>query len=159
MSSQVEIKFSLNTAPRNRNEGSAWSASIAPRSESGTLATCANSSGGSSYRFLSSGSPGSMRFWTPSSPASSIADYAMYGFAEASGVRNSRRFAFGLAEYVGIRIAAERFRAEYARLTGASNPGTRRLKLFVVGLQKQVSADACFKIPPIKKSAISLKPA
>src|SRR5438093_12729092 len=83
----------------------------------------------------------------------------MYGFAEASGVRNSSRFALGLAEYVGIRIAAERLRAEYARFTGASNPGTRRLKLFVVGLVKQVSAGACFKIPPIKKSAISLNPA
>src|SRR5437764_1844406 len=100
-----------------------------------------------------------MRLWTPSRPASSIAEKAMYGFADASGVRNSRRFALGLAEYVGIRIAADRFRAEYARFTGASKPGTRRLKLFVVGLQKQVSADACFRIPPIKNSAISLKPA
>jgi hypothetical protein len=44
---------------------------IAPRNESGTLGTLASSSGGSSYRFLSSGSPGSMRFWIPSSPARS----------------------------------------------------------------------------------------
>src|SRR5881394_2768333 len=100
-----------------------------------------------------------MRLWIPSRPARSNAENARYGFAAGSGVRNSIRFAFGFAEYVGIRIAAERFRAEYARFTGASNPGTRRLKLFVVGLQKQVSADACFKIPPMKKSAISLKPA
>ncbi|CAF0697237.1 hypothetical protein MPNT_210018 [Candidatus Methylacidithermus pantelleriae] len=63
---------------------------------------------------------------------------AMYGFAEASGVRNSIRLAFGLAECVGIRMAAERLRAEYARFTGASNPGTRRLKLWVVGFVKQV---------------------
>src|SRR6266850_7152886 len=100
-----------------------------------------------------------MRFWIPSRPARSMAEKARYGFAAASGVRNSTRFAFGLGEYVGIRMAAERLRAEYARFTGASNPGTRRLKLFVVGLQKQVSADACFKIPPIKNSAISLSPA
>src|SRR5207249_4009674 len=100
-----------------------------------------------------------MRFWIPSRPASKSAEKARYGFAAESGVRNSIRFAFGLAEYVGIRIAAERLRAEYARLTGASNPGTSRLKLFVVGLVKQVSADACFKIPPMKKSAFSLNPA
>jgi hypothetical protein len=42
-------------------------------------------------------------------------------------VRNSTRFAFGLGEYVGMRIAAERFRALYAKLTGASKPGTSRL--------------------------------
>jgi len=44
-----------------------------------------------------------------------------------SGVRNSSRFAFGDAEYIGIRIDAERFRLEYARFTGASKPGTSRL--------------------------------
>src|SRR5882724_7700873 len=100
-----------------------------------------------------------MRFWTPSRPARSITEKARYGLAAGSGVRNSSRLAFGLAEYVGIRIGAERFCAEYAKFTGASNPGTRRLKLLVVGLVKQVSAGACFKMPPMKKSAISLKPA
>ena len=34
------------------------------------------------------------------------------------------RFAFGLAEYIGIRHDAERLRDDSARLTGASNPGT-----------------------------------
>jgi hypothetical protein len=46
---------------------------------------------------------------------------------DGSGVRNSSRFAFGDAEYIGIRTAAERFRLEYARFTGASKPGTSRL--------------------------------
>src|SRR6266478_9672366 len=108
---------------------------------------------------LPRGWPGSILFSTPSRPAINIAANARYGLQLGSGGRNSTRLAFGEAEYMGIRTAAERFRAEYARFTGASNPGTRRLKLLVVGLQKQVSADACFKIPPMKKSAISLSPA
>ena len=37
------------------------------------------------------------------------------------------RFAFGDGEYIGMRIAAERLRDEYARFTGASKPGTSRL--------------------------------
>ncbi len=36
------------------------------------------------------------------------------------------RFAFGDGEYIGMRTAAERLRAEYARFTGASKPGTSR---------------------------------
>ena len=36
------------------------------------------------------------------------------------------RFALGEGEYMGMRTAAERLRLEYARLTGASKPGTRR---------------------------------
>ena len=51
----------------------------------------------------------------------------MYGLQDASGGRNSSRFAFGFEEYIGIRTAAERFRREYARFTGASKPGTSRL--------------------------------
>ena len=54
-----------------------FKASNAPASESGTLGTLASSSGGSSYRFLSSGSPGSIRFWIPSKPANSSAAKAM----------------------------------------------------------------------------------
>ena len=40
-------------------------------------------------------------------PAISIAANARYGFAAVSGGRNSTRFAFGLAEYIGIRHAAD----------------------------------------------------
>jgi hypothetical protein len=69
---------------------------------------------------LSSGSPGSSLFSTPSSPAISIAANARYGFADGSGGRNSTRLAFGLAEYIGMRQAADRLRREYARFTGAS---------------------------------------
>ena len=53
-----------------------------------------------------------MRFWMPSSPAISIAEKARYGFAEGSGQRNSSRFAFGLLEYSGTRMEAERLRDE-----------------------------------------------
>ena len=42
--------------------------------------------------------PGLMRFWIPSRPARSSAENARYGFAAASGVRNSMRLAFGLGE-------------------------------------------------------------
>ena len=56
----------------------------------------------------------------------SIAENARYGLAVGSGARNSTRLAFGLLEYIGIRQIADRLRAEYIRLTGASKPGTRR---------------------------------
>ena len=45
-------------------------------------------------------------------PAISMAAKARYGFAAASGHRNSIRFAFGASEYIGIRMQAERFRCE-----------------------------------------------
>src|SRR5437764_14741960 len=98
---------------------------------------------------LSSGSPGSVRFWIPSSPAISMAAKAREGLHDGSGERNSRRFAFGLGEYIGMRIAADRLRDEYARFTGASNPGTSRLYELVVGLQIAARARACFKMPPM----------
>src|SRR4051812_803010 len=98
---------------------------------------------------LSRGSPGSMPFSTPSRPAINIAANARYGLHEGSGDRNSRAFALGLGEYIGIRMAALRLREEYARFTGASTPGTRRLYEFVVGLQIAASAFACFRMPPM----------
>ena len=98
---------------------------------------------------LSSGWPGSIRFSIPSSPAISIAEKARYGLHEGSGERNSIRFAFGEGEYIGIRIAADRLRELYARLTGASNPGTSRLYELVVGLQMAASARACLRMPPM----------
>src|SRR2546421_12340700 len=98
---------------------------------------------------LSSGSPGSTRFSMPSSPAISMAAKARYGLQDGSGERNSSRFAFGLGEYIGMRIAAERLRDEYARFTGASNPGTSRLYELVVGLQIAASARACLRMPPM----------
>src|ERR1043166_420773 len=98
---------------------------------------------------LSSGSPGSMRFSIPSSPAISIAANARYGLHDGSGERNSRRFAFGDGEYIGMRIDAPRLRERYARLTGAPKPGTSRLYEFVVGLHKAASARACLSRPPM----------
>jgi hypothetical protein len=58
--------------------------------------------------------------------AISIAVHARYPLAVGSGQRNSSRFAFGLGEYIGMRTAALRFRADITRFTGASNPGTSR---------------------------------
>src|SRR5262249_17257637 len=108
---------------------------------------------------LSNGCPGSILFSTPSRPAIIIAAKAMYGLQLGSGGRNSTRFAFGEAEYIGIRHAAERLRREYARFTGASNPGTRRLYEFLVGAMLADSAGPCFSSPPIYHSAIWDSPA
>src|SRR5712664_4825134 len=98
---------------------------------------------------LSSGSPGSMRFSIPSSPAISMAEKARYGLQDGSGERNSMRLALGEGEYIGIRMAADRLRELYARFTGASNPGTSRLYELVVGLQIAARARACLSTPPM----------
>src|SRR5512140_3258689 len=98
---------------------------------------------------LSSGSPGSMRFSIPSRPAISMAAKARYGLHDGSGERNSRRLAFGLGEYMGMRMAALRLRDEYARFTGASKPGTSRLYELVVGLHSAARARACLRTPPM----------
>ena len=45
-------------------------------------------------------------------PAISIAANARYGLAVASGQRNSMRLAAAESEYIGMRIAADRFRCE-----------------------------------------------
>src|ERR1041384_8497211 len=108
---------------------------------------------------LSSGCPGSILFMTPSSPAIIIAANAMYGLQLGSGGRNSTRFALGDAEYIGIRHAAERFRREYARFTGASKPGTRRLYELVVGAMIAAKAGPCLISPPIYQSATCAMPA
>src|SRR5215467_6514346 len=108
---------------------------------------------------LSSGWPGSILFSTPSRPAMSIAENARYGLQLGSGGRNSTRLAFGDAEYIGIRQAAERLRREYARLTGASKPGTSRLYEFVVGAMIAASAGPCLISPPIYHSAVCERPA
>jgi hypothetical protein len=72
------------------------------------------------------GAGGSMWFRMPSRPAISCAEKARNGLQDGSGARNSIRFAAGEVPASGIRMAAERLRAEYTRLTGASKPGTRR---------------------------------
>src|SRR5215475_14196555 len=96
---------------------------------------------------LSSGSPGWILFCTPSRPAISIAANARYGLVVGSGNRTSTRRALSLATY-GMRHATERLRAEYARLIGASKPGTRRLYELVPGFVIAFSALACLMTPP-----------
>src|SRR5581483_6397751 len=107
---------------------------------------------------LSRGWPGSILFSTPSRPAIIMAAKARYGLQLGSGGRNSTRFAFGDAEYMGMRQAAERLRREYARFTGASNPGTRRLYEFVVGAMIAASAGPCLINPPMYHNAICERP-
>src|SRR3954468_17349277 len=108
---------------------------------------------------LSKGSPGLTLFRTPSSIAISIALNARYGLPAGTGSRYSTRRAFGLGVCTGMRIAADRFRCEYARFTGASNPGTSRLYEVVVGLVKAHRAAACLGRPPTAYRAASDRPA
>src|SRR5262249_51630574 len=96
----------------------------------------------------SSGSPGLVLFWMPSSIAISIADHVRYPLQLGSGQRNSSRLLLGFFEYIGIRIEADRFRCDIARLTGDSNPGPRRRYEFVVGAAKASSAGAWRRSPP-----------
>src|SRR5215468_2304567 len=107
----------------------------------------------------SSGLPGAILFWMPSIIAISIADHARYPLQLGSGQRNSMRLAFGFFEYIGMRMAADRLRAESARLTGASNPGTSRRYELVVGAAKARIAGAGFRRPPAAHSPRSLRPA
>src|SRR5215510_4353128 len=95
----------------------------------------------------------------PSSIAISMADHARYPLQLGSGHRNSSRLAFGLFEYIGMRIAAERLRADSARLTGASNPGTSRRYELVVGAANARMAGACLRRPPAANSPVWLNPA
>src|SRR5580693_8310312 len=97
---------------------------------------------------LSSGSPGWILFWTPSMPAMSMAVKARYGLQLGSGKRTSTRRVFGFGPVMGIRSAADRLRLEYARLIGASKPGTRRRYEFVVGLVSAAIDFACLMTPP-----------
>src|SRR5271167_3184758 len=98
---------------------------------------------------LSIGSPGLILFCTPSSPAMSIAEKARYGLQLGSGKRTSIRRVFGFGPVIGIRTLAERLRLEYARLTGASKPGTSRRYEFVVGLVSAAIDFACLMMPPM----------
>src|SRR5439155_27106693 len=95
----------------------------------------------------------------PSSLAIIMAANAMYGLQLGSGGRNSTHFAFGDAEYIGIRQAADRLRREYARFTGASKPGTRRLYELVVGTMIAASVGPCLINPPMYHNAICDIPA
>src|SRR5271166_5056173 len=98
---------------------------------------------------LSSGSPGLALLWIPSRPAMSIAEKARYGLQLGSGKRTSMRRVFGLGPVMGMRTLAERLRLEYARLTGASKPGTRRRYELVVGLVSAAMLLACLMMPPM----------
>src|SRR4029079_13157165 len=98
---------------------------------------------------LSRGLPGLILFWMPSSPAIIIAAQAMYGFAVGYGQGNSSRLAFGESPPMGMRTDADRLRDEYARLTGASKPGTSRLYELVPGFVNAQMAGACLRIPPM----------
>ncbi len=123
----MSITSSVNTSPFSKNSLSSFNAESASSKDPGAEGMLASSSGGSPYMSLSNGSPGSSLFYMPSITAINIAENARYPLQEGSGVLNSIRLALGDAEYIGILIAALRLRLEYARLTGASNPGTSLL--------------------------------
>ena len=83
----------VNTPPSSMNSWSDSRALSTSSNDPGTCFTLTASSGGRSYRSLSMGSGGSILFFTPSSPARSIAANARYGLHDGSGERNSRRLA------------------------------------------------------------------
>src|SRR3954453_2913309 len=99
-----------------------------------------------------------MRFLIPSRPAISCAANARYGLPEASGARNSMRFAFGLVPVIGMRIAADRLPAEKTGLGGGSKRGRRGWWLFVVGFVNARPADGCLRMPPMSQRARSESP-
>src|SRR5260221_14690369 len=104
---------------------------------------------------LSSGSPGSILFWMPSRPAIIIAENARDGLHDGSGKRTSMRRAFGdVIPATGMRMEAERLRLEKERLTGASNPGTGRREVLVVGFVSAAGAFACFVMRPMSQRAM-----
>ncbi len=84
---------------------------MASARELGTCLMPSCSSGGSSYKSLSTGAGGSIWFSTPSRPAISCAEKARNGLQDGSGARNSIRLAAGAVPASGIRMAAERLRA------------------------------------------------
>jgi hypothetical protein len=94
----------------------------------------------------------------PSMPAISCTANARYGLPEASGARNSMRFAFGFVPVIGMRMDAERLPAEYTRLTGASNPGMSRWYELTVGFVNAASERACLRMPPMYQRAMSDRP-
>src|SRR6478735_10738267 len=139
---------SVKTPPLVRNARSLSRYSSAWSRLWQTVGISLSSSGGRWYRSLLAASPGWILFSTPSRPAISMAEKPRYGLHVGSGKRTSTRRPFGLLTY-GIRQAAERLRAEYARLIGASNPGTSRLYELVPGLVIALSDFACLMTPPI----------
>src|SRR3972149_1876345 len=117
----------VNTSPLSKNSWSFFKAVRASSKEPQAEGTLESSSGLKPYMSLSRGLPGSILFFMPSSPAKSMAAKARYPLQLGSGKRTSMRFALGDGEYMGMRMEAERLRLEYARLIGASKPGTSLL--------------------------------
>src|SRR2546422_9163171 len=98
-----------------------------------------DASGGSSYSFS-----------IPVRPAASIAANARYGLHAGSGERNSTRVADSFPGlYIGTRTSAERFLLAQQMYTGASYPGTRRLKEFTHWFVTSVISLACLSTPAV----------
>jgi len=89
---------------------------------------------------LSSASPGCNLFSIPSRPAISIAENARYVLQDGSGNLTSTLFAFGLAEYVGILIDAERFLAIHMDVALDGRPYHRAVQARRRGYQHGVGA-------------------
>src|SRR5919202_4722023 len=67
------------------------------------------------YIFSLTGSPGSIFFFIPSSPAATITENARYGLEDGSGALNSIRFDLKLFfSFTGIRTTADLFALAHA---------------------------------------------
>src|SRR5437660_10637487 len=74
---------------------------------------------------------------------------ARYGLASAPGRRHSRRHISGWSARTMARTAQERFSIPHVALTGANQPGTRRLYELMVGLSRRDAAGRCSTTPAI----------
>src|SRR6266851_3793868 len=85
----------------------------------------------------------------PSAADAAMAAMARYGLASAPGRRHSRRHSSGWSGLAIARTAHERFSTPHVALTGANQPGTRRLYELMVGLRRRDAAGRCSSTPAI----------
>src|SRR5450756_212161 len=93
--------------------------------------------GGVSWRFM------------PSAAEATTAAMARYGLASAPGRRHSRRQSSGWSLLTIARTAHERFSIPQVALTGANQPGTRRLYELMVGFSNREAPGRCSSTPAI----------
>src|SRR5919204_18308 len=100
------MRSGVNTPPSSRKPWSASSELRTASSEPGTCGMLRASSGGSSYRSLSTGSTGSILFLMPSRPAISIAEKAKYGLQVGEVVHRRHREVAALVARFVAQVAA-----------------------------------------------------
>src|ERR1700693_459499 len=85
----------------------------------------------------------------PSAAEATTAATARYGFASAPGRRHSRRHRSGESLRAMSRTAHDRFSIPHVALTGANQPGTRRLYELMVGFSNREAPGRCSTTPAI----------